>query len=435
MRSNLIQRGMARRVVWPAMVLLLGLAGAAGCSGRQPAAGPAAGPAGGATGGAARAGAGGAGVVRVPQDTRSLQKAMNRVRPGGLVLVSPGVYRESVTIAKPRVVLRGTDRSGVVVDGEFRRPNGVTVTGAGSVVENLTVRNHLADGVLFTGVTDARLQAGRAGGSAHDLQDTEKFPPLQGFRASYVTAYDNALHGIYVSDAQAGVIDHSYASGQAGSGIYVGRCQPCWTVVRDNVTEHNAVGIEVTNASEQLWLLGNRASRNRIGLTVNSNDVGTLGPQHGAVVAGNAFTDNNDADSPNQADVGFGIGIGTGGGRDNLFQQNLVSGNRAAGIAISDVQGYPATGNVVRDNSVTLNGTDLVLSAADRTGNRLSGNGRAVVARRLTAVPEPPGVSFQNVPAPPAQQPMPQAATQPPQPAVGLPGTVEAQSYRIPRSG
>ncbi|MFI0977808.1 hypothetical protein ACH4SP_12460 [Streptomyces sp. NPDC021093] len=64
-----------------------------------------------------------------------------------------------------RVVLRGTDRNKVVVDGEFRRGNGITVTGAQSVVENLTVRNHLVNGVLFTGVTDTQLQARRAGGA------------------------------------------------------------------------------------------------------------------------------------------------------------------------------------------------------------------------------------------------------------------------------
>lgn len=155
-----------------------------------------------------------ASVVRVPQDANSLQDAVDRVGEGGLVLVSPGVYRESVTVSKARVVLRGLDRSRVVVDGQFERANGITVTGAGSVVENLTVRHHLANGVLFTGVTDeSALRAGRAGGSAYDPLDTVKFPPLKGFRASYVTAYDNALYGIYAFDARNGVIEHSYAGG------------------------------------------------------------------------------------------------------------------------------------------------------------------------------------------------------------------------------
>ncbi|WP_369234468.1 right-handed parallel beta-helix repeat-containing protein [Streptomyces sp. R21] len=397
---------------------------------------------------------GGAALVRVPQDTPSLQKAVDRVRPGGLVLVSPGVYRESVRMTRPRVVLRGTDRGKVIVDGEFRRANGITVTGAGSVVENLTVRGHLANGVLFTGVTDRRLQsAAGAGGSAYDPLDTVKFPPLGGFRASYVTAYDNALYGIYAFDARDGIIERSYASGQADSGIYVGQCRPCRTVVRDNVTEHNAVGVEVTNASEELYLLGNRASRNRVGLTVNSNDMEALGPQHRAVVAGNAFTDNNDDRSPEQADGGFGIGVGAGGARDNLFTRNLVTGNHTGGLLLSDVQGYPARGNTVRGNRVTGNGTDLVLATSGTGGNCFTDNGGSVTASprglprcgaataaqasgggRVRALPQPPGISFRDVPAPPAQPSLPGPPTAPARPAVGLPGRVDPDTFPLPGS-
>ncbi|WP_406118161.1 right-handed parallel beta-helix repeat-containing protein [Streptomyces sp. NBC_00989] len=424
----------------PAVALLLG---AAGCG------------AGGIGGGAAGAG-GGAAIVRVPQDTASLRTAVERVRPGGLVLVSPGVYRESVTVAKPRVVVRGTDRNKVVVDGEFQRANGITVTGAGSVVENLTVRNHLANGVLFTGVTDEKLQAGRAGGSAYDPLDTVKFPPLKGFRASYVTAYDNALYGIYAFDARSGVIERSYASGQADSGIYVGQCRPCDTVVRHNTMEHNAVGLEVTNASERLYLLGNRASHNRVGLTLNSNDLEALGPQHGAVVTGNAFTDNNDDQSPEQADGGFGIGVGAGGARGNVLERNLITGNRAAGVLLSDVQGYPARDNTVRANEITRNGTDLVLATATQAGNCFTANaesttspgripgtescGTGTVSAAPTTPPlghaspvaAPPGISFQDVPPPPPQRSLPRARTAPPSPATGLPGKVDPGRFALP---
>ncbi|MGW2383061.1 right-handed parallel beta-helix repeat-containing protein [Streptomyces lincolnensis] len=417
--------------------------------------------------GGAQGGTGGAAVVRVPQDTGSLQRAVDRVRPGGLVLVSPGVYRESVTVAKPRVVLRGTARSTVVVDGEFERSNGITVTGAGAVVENLTVRNHLANGVLFTGVTDERFQGVGAGGSAYDPLDTVRFPPLKGFRASYVTAYNNALYGIYAFDARAGVIEHSYASGHADSGVYVGQCRPCDTVVRHNTVEHNAVGLEVTNASERLYLLGNRASRNRVGLTLNSNDLEALGPQHDAVIVGNTLTDNNDDRSPEQADGGFGIGIGAGGGRGNLIERNLVTGNRSAGVLLSDVQGYPARDNTVRGNRVDGNGTDLVLATGAPAGNCFTDNGGsrtsparlAVLAacgratRRAEApvpaepgsgvlplgrarpVQAPPGISFQDAPAPPAQPNRPGGTTEPPRPATNLPGRVDPGAYPLPGRG
>ncbi|WP_343243122.1 right-handed parallel beta-helix repeat-containing protein [Streptomyces sp. SID12501] len=441
---------MSRRTISRGLLVAVCLlTGATACTGSSPR----------GSGGAAPAS-----VVRVPQDTNSLQDAVDRVGEGGLVLVSPGVYRESVTVSKARVVLRGLDRSRVVVDGEFERANGITVTGAGSVVENLTVRNHLANGVLFTGVTDeSALRAGRAGGSAYDPLDTVKFPPLRGFRASYVTAYNNALYGIYAFDARSGIIERSYASGHADSGIYVGQCRPCDTVVRHNTVEHNAVGLEVTNASERLYLLGNRASRNRVGLTLNSNDLEALGPQHGAVVAGNTLTDNNDDASPEQADGGFGIGVGAGGGRANVLERNLISGNKSAGVLLSDVQGYPARANTVRANRVTGNGTDLVLATGTPAGNCFTGNGESLTSPpRLprdtrcgkgtrgatpaepdtglvrdplghpSPVQAPPGVSFQDVPAPPSQQQMPAATTTPARAAVGLPGKVTPGEFKLP---
>ncbi|MFB7848531.1 right-handed parallel beta-helix repeat-containing protein [Streptomyces sp. NPDC056053] len=369
------------------------------------------------------------------------------------MLVSSGVYREAVTVRRPGVVLRGADRGGTVVDGEFRRANGITVTGAGSVVENLTVRNHLANGVLFTGVTDERLQgAGAGGGQGYDPLDTVRFPPLKGFRASYVTAYNNALYGIYAFDARGGLIEHSYASGHSDSGIYVGQCDPCDTVVRDNVLEHNAIGIEVTNASRNLYFLANTARRNRVGVTVNSDSLEALGPQHGAVLAGNTITDNNDDHSPEQADGGFGIAIGIGGGTRNRIERNRIENHRVAALVLQDVQGYPVQDNTIRDNTIK-NSTALVLSAARTGGNCLTGNTPTPTSPHplppattscpghdiplpapgtTTPVKTPPGLSFKHITPPPPQQQMPHPQTTPARPATDLPGPVDPSHYRLP---
>ncbi|MFE6052956.1 right-handed parallel beta-helix repeat-containing protein [Kitasatospora sp. NPDC056446] len=391
-------------------------------------------------------------VVRVPQNFPTIQQAVDVAREGDTVLVDPGTYRESVRITKPRIVLRGTDRNTVVLDGGVRLVNGVIVTGPGSVVENLTVHGYLANGVLFTGVTDEKLQQHGAGGSAYDPLDTARFPVVQGFRATRVTAYDNGLYGIYAFDARGGVIEDSYASGQADSGIYVGQCKPCDTLVRGNTVEHNAVGIELTNASDGLTVVGNRITANRVGVTVNSNDLEALAPQHGAVIAGNVVTDNNAAGTPEQADGGFGIGIGIGGGTANQVQRNLVQGNHAVGIVITDPPGHPASGNRVEGNRVTGNGTDLTLASAD-PGNCFTGNRPAVQspenletlagcalqgrgplpAGRTSPVQAPPGIPFSQVPAPPAQPSLPDP-TAPGRPATDLPGPVDAAAYPLPES-
>ncbi|MEU8540495.1 right-handed parallel beta-helix repeat-containing protein [Streptomyces sp. NPDC048717] len=434
--SPRLSTGVRKALGLSALVVSVALA-ATGCSGQEPSSDDARHPAG--------------SVLRVPQDFRTVQQAVDVAREGETVLVGPGVYKESVHVTTPRLILRGTDRDKVVFDGGVRLANGITVTGAGSVVENLTVHGYLANGVLFTGVTDEKLQQRGAGGSAYDPLDTTRFPAVRGFRATRVTAYDNGLYGIYAFDARDGVIEESYASGHADSGIYVGQCKPCSTVVRGNTVERNAVGIELTNASDHLSILGNRVARNRVGITVNSNDLEALAPQRGAVIAGNVVVDNNAADTPEQADGGFGIGIGIGGGTDNRVQRNLVRGNRAAGVIVTDPAGHPASGNRVEDNRVTGNGTDLVLASADPancfTGNRpgtqspdrletragcATRRGKALPDGRTTPVQAPPGIPFSQVPAPPAQPSLPDP-TAPGRPATGLPGAIDPNAYPLPK--
>jgi plastocyanin len=108
------------------------------------------------------------GVTRsVPEDYRTIQQAVNAAKPGDLVLVGPGVYREEVKVRTPSLVIRGRDRNQVIVDGEFKRANAVSITADGVAVENLTVRNAKVNGLFWTGVT--------------------------GYRASYVTAYNNEV--------------------------------------------------------------------------------------------------------------------------------------------------------------------------------------------------------------------------------------------------
>ena len=70
-------------------------------------------------------------TLRVPEDHHTIQGAVSAARPGDLVLVDPGVYREEVKVTVPSLVIRGRDSDRVIVDGEFQRPNGISVTPTG----------------------------------------------------------------------------------------------------------------------------------------------------------------------------------------------------------------------------------------------------------------------------------------------------------------
>lgn len=346
------------------------------------------------------------GVIRVPGDAATISEAVAATKEGDTVLVSPGVYRETVLIRTSGITLRGTDRNDVVIDGEVRRANGVVVTAAGVTVENLTVRDHTLNGVLFTGMSDS--QGGLArGSSGYTRLDPAKFPPLQGFHVSHVTASNNALYGVYAFDSQHGVIEHSYASGSADSGFYVGQCKPCDIQVRGNVAERNAVGYEGTNASGDMYVVGNRFVGNRVGLTSNSDYQEAFVPQTDASIAGNLIAHNAEAATPAQADGGFGLGLGIAGGTGNRVLRNRIVDNSTAGAVLTSAEDLPPVDNRIAGNVLTGNGADLVYAASARApgrGNCVDGGscfeGPGVPMPRIDA---PRGIAFRAVARPPRE--------------------------------
>ncbi|MGX1757073.1 right-handed parallel beta-helix repeat-containing protein [Streptomyces lydicus] len=371
-------------------------------------------------------------TIRVPADAPTISDAVSLARPGDLVLVAPGVYHESVKIGTARLTLRGASRDKVVIDGRLQQPNGVVVAAPGVAVQNLTVKNNTQNGVLVTGSAKAAEGLpGRSGG--YDTGD-EPVTFLKSFLVSYVTATRNGLYGIYAFSAQNGVIEHSYASGGADSGIYVGQCKPCHVVVRDNIAELNAVGYEGTNAGGDMYVVGNRLVGNRVGLTTDSDHQEKLLPQQRAVIAGNLIAANQQRATPVQADGGWGTGIGVDGGSDNRFVRNRIAGNSNAGLVITATADLPPVGNQIVDNTFTGNGIDVGWTFPTATrgrGNCLRGNAlRTTVPARLAttascplpakspspagrwAMPTAPGgIPFTEVAVPVPQPQFPRATT------------------------
>ena len=433
-----------RSPTFAALVLVLGgcLLGG-GCSGTT---GTDAGPGGSTTTAPSRP----PGTIRVPADQPTIQAAVDAAVPGDLVLISPGTYKETVTIEKPNLVLRGLDRAGVVIDGEGKRENGVKAFGDGVVIENLTVKNHAANGIFVSG--DAGSDTGPSNGYSGDGGRQ-----LVGFRVSYVTALANELYGVYAFAAQDGSFDHVYASGSADAGVYVGRCDPCNTVVTDVLAEHNAIGFEGTNASTGLVVTRSTWRANRVGITSNSQKLEKKAPQHDAVIVGNLVDGTDAATSPPQASGAFGLGIAIGGGRKDQVLRNRVVNNAAFGITVTDLDEYAPEANVISDNVLSGNGTDigvyrtqiatLPAGAACVSGNEATtylppdlptvaacgvAKGTEVTAKIPTLPKAPPGVKGADLPAPLPQPSMPDAATAPARPATGGPPTVDLEAITVP---
>ncbi|PJZ70315.1 plastocyanin [Leptospira perolatii] len=292
---------------------------------------------------------------RVPGQYPTIQNAVDASQPGDMVLVEPGVYYEEVVVTTPSITIRGTDRNKVIIDGQFQRGNGVMVVGAdGVAVENMTARNATLNGFFWTGVT--------------------------GYRASYLTAYNNGDYGIYAFDSHNGVFEHSYASGSPDSGIYVGQCYPCHAILYDVVSENNALGYSGTNSGGELYIIGSVWKNNIVGIAPNTLDRELLPPERETTVIGNLVYSNNNPKAPISAleYPSFGNGILLAGGLRNIVKNNVVVDHVNNGIVILpnlDENIWLSHENKIENNVVYNSGkADILLAGPISIGNCFQGN-------------------------------------------------------------
>jgi plastocyanin len=295
------------------------------------------------------------GVTRnVPGDFPTIQAAVDAAAPGDLILVAPGVYNEAVIARVPSLVIRGTDRNTVILDGQFELSNGIHAVADSIAVENMTARNYQANGFYWTGVT--------------------------GYRGSYLTAHNNGDYGIYAFDSIDGRFDHDYAEGNRDSGFYIGQCHPCNAVVEEVTSVANGLGWSGTNAGGDLYLVNSVWRDNMGGVVPNSLDSELLPPQREIYIGGNLVLDNNNADAPTKglAPLAWGEGIVLGGGVGDVVEKNLVLNHKRYGIVASvlpDKNLWWAEDNVVMDNTIAGSGmADLALFGPWAPNNCFEGN-------------------------------------------------------------
>ena len=110
--------------------------------------------------------------MNVPSDFQTIQAAVNAAHPGDTILIAPGRYKEAVVVKTPHITIRGLDRNKVLIDGEFKRSNGILVNKANDVtIENLTACCNTSNGILWsyvTGYTGHYLKKVLGGGSLLD---------------------------------------------------------------------------------------------------------------------------------------------------------------------------------------------------------------------------------------------------------------------------
>ncbi len=292
---------------------------------------------------------------RVPQDYPTIQNGVDAANPGDLVLIDKGEYNEAVYVTTPSVTLRGVDRNAVILDGKFELGTGIMVGGNGVAIENMTARNYTLNGFFWTAV--------------------------QGFRGSYLTAYNNGDYGIYAFGSTDGLFEHSLASGSPDSAFYVGQCAPCRVVLNDVVGSYSGLGYSGTNSSGDMYVLNSRFVHNRSGIATTTFDIELEPPGRDTTIVGNVVSDSgldNEAAGFYATETLAGTGIAMVGTHNNHVEHNLVMRSRNNGILvlpILDRHYWPSTGHVVRHNTVLGSGrADLAAGGFGTIGNCFSDN-------------------------------------------------------------
>jgi hypothetical protein len=294
----------------------------------------------------------------------TIQKAVNAARPCDWILVAPGIYRESVTISKPHIHVRGLDRNTVIVDGGHRKGvNGIVVDKADDVwIENLTVRNF-----------DRASRDGEGGNQIWwNGGDESGQIGATGWHGNYLTTYDDGLlggYGLFTSNSVSGEWDSVYASGFNDSGIYLGACPDCQAVISHALVENNAIGYSGTNAGGHLIVQDSVFRSNGVGVVPNSLPNDKPPPQLGTcdsasnsdptptiltttiarctIFRRNRIVGNTNLTAPansTAAQIPWGIGFLLLGAYGDLVANNVITGNANFGLlGIENPQPFPPT--------------------------------------------------------------------------------------------
>jgi parallel beta-helix repeat protein len=282
---------------------------------------------GGTMGGAQPAGAGEPRKLHVRPGPGAIQRAIDRARPGDILLVHRGRYRESPIVSKP-LTIRGVGPRRPVIDGGCEGLSTIDVRANRVTLRRLKVIGAAADpgGAPFTGFEVDIVFKRNVEVRKLVLRDT----------------CGDADYGINVYGGGRIVLAGNRATGFFDAGIYVGSISDGPILVENNRTPGNNRGILIEeSAPGTVVVRGNTSNGNSLaGESATPTGI-ALADADGIVVRANVTRGNGD----------YGIHLSEhlgSGSDDNRLFDNVASGN-----GVSDFQN-DGNGNCGSGNSFSI---------------------------------------------------------------------------------
>jgi parallel beta-helix repeat protein len=294
----------------------------------------------------------------------SIQKAIDKSKPGDTVLVTEGRYAQGLEISTDNVTLRGEE--GATLTQPSKAPDTAcnlmpespgAQTGI-CVVGQVALGPHGGPPQVQAPVTHVRI----AGFTIHNFSGEGIF--IFGGKQTLVKRNrlaQNGGYGVFANTSRGTRYIDNIAHGNGEAGFYVGDSPHANAVVRGNLALGNGIGIFLRSAE------GGNISEN----TARNNCAGILalgeapGPSGNWTIAHNTTTRNNKRcpGSPGGEPPLSGLGIALSGANDTKVLDNRVDGNvnkhkssAHGGIVVVTSGHTPSTnvlvqGNVLSDNA------------------------------------------------------------------------------------
>ncbi len=260
------------------------------------------------------------GKVHKVEAGQTIMDAVKAANPGDTIQVMPGEYHETVYIDKNNIRLQGVIIEGKrpTLHGDGRLNDAILYSGNNIVVENFLITKFKGNGIM-----------GQAGNN---------------FEIRNNIIVDTGVYGIFPQLGDNGIIEHNIVSGIEDAAIYVGMSDHIH--VANNEVFDSVAGIEIENSRHAI-VENNFVHNNTGGILTFVTPGLPIKDTYDVIIRNNWLANNNTKNFGAPGSMVSGIPAGTGilimAADEVIVEDNLIVGNKTAGIIITDHQNAPNT--------------------------------------------------------------------------------------------